>query len=132
MKLQLRNRKDYRVRRHLRLRHKIKGTAARPRLAVYVSNCHLYAQFVDDDAARTLACVSTVGTSSKVNCETARALGEKAAAAAREAGIQRVVVDRGGFRFHGRVKALVDAAVGAGLSIRTREPAVEEAGKESQ
>ncbi len=132
MKLKLNNRKDYRVRRHLRLRRKVKGTAGRPRLAVYVSNCHLYAQFVDDDAARTLAYVSTVGTPTKVNCETAKALGEKAAAVAREHGIQRVVVDRGGFKFHGRVKALVDAAVGAGLSIRTREPAVEEAGKESQ
>jgi len=129
--MKLKNRKDYRVRRHLRLRHKIKGTAARPRMAIFVSNCHMYVQFVDDDANRTLAYVSTLGMDARVNCETAKLLGEKASAAAQEKGIRRVVVDRGGFKYHGRVKTIVEAAVAAGLSIRTEDATADEAGKET-
>lgn len=128
--MKLKNRKDYRVRRHLRLRQKIKGTAERPRMAIFVSNCHMYVQFVDDDAHSTLAYVSTLGMEAKVNCETAKVLGAKAAAAAQEKGIRRVVVDRGGFKFHGRVKTIVEAAVAAGISITTDEASAVEAGKE--
>lgn len=133
MKLKLKNRKDYRVRRHLRLRQKVRGSAARPRMAIFVSNCHMYVQFVDDDARQTLAQATTLGLEdAKVNVATATVLGGKAAAAAQEKGIRKVVVDRGGFKYHGRVKAIVEAAVAAGLSITTDDAAADEAGKEAK
>ena len=115
--MKLENRKDYRARRHMRLRQKVKGTAARPRLAVFISNSHMYVQFVDDDAG------STLGTGATVNLAAAKALGEKAAEAAKAKGISLVVVDRGGFKFHGRVKQIVDAALAAGLKVREEEEA---------
>ena len=130
--MKLNNRKDYRKRRHLRLRQKIQGTAARPRMAVYISNSHMYVQFVDDDTHRILASASTLGQGLKVNCETAAALGGKAAAAALEKGIRLVVVDRGGFQYHGRVKAIVEAAVAAGIAISAKTgAAAAESGKEN-
>jgi large subunit ribosomal protein L18 len=132
MKLKLKNRKDYRVRRHLRLRHKVRGSAARPRMAIFVSNCHMYVQFVDDDARQTLAQVTTLGMDAKVNMATAKTLGEKAAAAAQEKGIRKIVVDRGGFKFHGRVKMIVESAVAGGLCITTDDAAAGDAGKESK
>lgn len=128
--MKLINRKDYRKRRHLRLRRKIRGTAARPRMAVYVSNSHMYVQFVDDDRQHTLASVSTIGTESKVNLASATELGGRAAAAAREKGIELVVVDRGGFQYHGRVKAIVEAAVAGGISVSARKANVAETAKE--
>ena len=111
--------KEYRVRRHLRLRKKIKGTAECPRMSVYVSNKHIYVQFIDDAAAKTLAAVSTVAgmADAKLNVETAKKLGAMAAQAAQEKGISRVVFDRGGFAFHGRIKAVADAAREAGLKF---------------
>lgn len=115
--MKLKNRKDYRRRRHLRIRRRVSGTAERPRMSIYVSNKHMYVQFVDDDAATTLASASTVKGDGKNNLETAKMLGECAARTALEQGIARVVVDRGGFRFHGRLKQVVDAAVASGLSI---------------
>ena len=121
--LKLKNRKDYRVRRHLRLRQKIAGTAERPRMAIFISNAHMYVQFVDDDAQNTLAFVSTLKMGANVNIETATKLGAAAAEAALAKGIRKVVVDRGGFKFHGRVKAIVDSAVQNGLSITTEDPA---------
>ena len=121
--MKLENRKDYRARRHMRLRQKVKGTAARPRLAVFISNSHMYVQFVDDDAGSTLASASTLGTGATVNLAAAKALGEKAAEAAKAKGISLVVVDRGGFEFHGRVKQIVDAALAAGLKVREEEEA---------
>ena len=121
--MKLENRKDYRARRHMRLRQKVKGTAARPRLAVFISNCHMYVQFVDDDSGATLASASTLGTGAKVNLATAKSLGEKAAEAAKAKGISLVVIDRGGFKFHGRVKQIVDAALAAGLKVREEEEA---------
>lgn len=121
--MKLENRKDYRDRRHMRLRQKVKGTAARPRLAVFVSNCHMYVQFVDDDSGATLASASTLGTGAKVNLATAKSLGEKAAEAAKAKGISLVVIDRGGFKFHGRVKQIVEAALAAGLKVRQEEEA---------
>ncbi len=126
MKLKLKTRKDFRARRHLRIRRKIRGTAARPRMAICVTNCHMYVQFIDDDAEHTLAQASTRGMDSKPNLATATELGNRAAAAAQEQGISLVVVDRGGFKFHGRVKAIVDAAVAAGLSITSRQTAAAE------
>ena len=127
--LKLKNRKDYRVRRHLRLRQKIAGTAQRPRMAIFISNSHMYVQFVDDDAQRTLAFASTLKMDAKVNVETAAKLGAAAAEAALAKGIRKVVVDRGGFKYHGRVKAIVESAVQNGLSITTEDPAP--AGKEN-
>jgi large subunit ribosomal protein L18 len=115
------NLKEYRVRRHRRLRQKIAGTAARPRMAVYVSNTNLYVQFVDDDAQRTLASASSLGMKAKLNVETAAKVGELAAEAAKKAGISLIVVDRGGFKFHGRVKAAVEAALANGLKVNDKE-----------
>lgn len=113
------NRKEQRARRHLRLRQRVKGTADRPRMAINVSNKHMYVQFIDDRAMNTLASASTLkkGEAKPCNLETAKWLGEQAASAAKEKGICAVVVDRGGFKFHGRVKQIVDSAVAAGLKI---------------
>ncbi|MCL1856183.1 MAG: 50S ribosomal protein L18 [Kiritimatiellaeota bacterium] len=119
-----RNRKEQRQIRHQRIRQKISGTAARPRMAIAISNAHIYVQFVDDVAHRTLAHVTSVGMGAKLNVETAKQMGEKAAAAALAAGIVLVVVDRGGFKFHGRVKAIVDAAVASGIKISEKPPRI--------
>ena len=118
--MKVKTQKDYRVRRHLRLRRKVKGTAERPRMSVFISDAHMYVQFIDDDAAKTLAAVSTVAGAlkgSKVNVETAKKLGAAAAEAAKAAGIVRVVFDRGGFVFGGRLRALADAAREGGLEL---------------
>jgi large subunit ribosomal protein L18 len=119
--MKLNSRKDFRRRRHLRIRKKIHGTAECPRMSIMVSGKNLYVQFIDDESARTLASSSTLGKGLKLNVETARTIGTEAAEAAKEKGVTRVVVDRGGFRYHGRVRAVVEAAQEAGLSIRTRE-----------
>lgn len=112
---------EYRKRRHLRLRQKVKGTAARPRMSVFVSNMHMYVQFIDDEASRTLAAVSSraAGAASGKRCtsEAAKQLGAEAAEAAKKAGLEVVVFDRGGFPFRGRVKILADAAREAGLQF---------------
>lgn len=122
--MKLENRKDYRIRRHKRLRQKVQGTAARPRLAVFISNAHINVQFIDDDAGSTLASATTMGMDAKLNVATAKVLGEKAAEAAKAKGISLVVIDRGGFRYHGRVKQVVEAALAAGLKVREEEEAV--------
>jgi large subunit ribosomal protein L18 len=118
------NRKEQRTLRHKRLRQRIKGTAARPRMAICVSNKHIYVQFVDDDAMNTLAATSTLKTDKTCNLESAKLIGEQAASVAIEKGISLVVVDRGGKQFHGCVKQVVDSAVAAGLKIT--EKATEE------
>ncbi|MDY5954951.1 MAG: 50S ribosomal protein L18 [Kiritimatiellia bacterium] len=117
------NRKEKRLARHARIRRRIgRGTAERPRMAVFVSNKHMYVQFIDDVAGRTLAAASTLKLEGcKCNLDGARQVGETAAAAAKEKGIKSVIVDRGGFKFHGRVKTIVDSAVAAGLSVTTEE-----------
>ena len=125
----MRNRKDQRQLRHRRLRQRIRGTAQRPRMAINLSNRHIYVQFIDDDAMCTLAATGTAAKAAKpCNRELAREVGSAAAAAAKAKGISQVVVDRGGFLYHGRVKELVEAAVAGGLQI-TRQAAesVEEA-----
>lgn len=112
--------KDYRVRRHLRLRRKVKGTAERPRMSVFLSNKHVYVQFIDDDASQTLASVSTLAGDLKgkpLNAETAKAVGTAAAEAAKAKGITAVVFDRGGFVYSKRLRALADAAREAGLAF---------------
>lgn len=111
------------ARRHRRVRGKISGTAARPRLCVTRSNSNVYVQFVDDVAGKTLFGVSTLGPDFKAtgksgaNVEGAAALGEIAGKKAVEAGITEIVFDRGGNLYHGRVKALADAAREAGLKF---------------
>ncbi|HQL51733.1 MAG TPA: 50S ribosomal protein L18 [Kiritimatiellia bacterium] len=114
------NRKEQRNRRHMRLRQRVKGTAARPRMAICISNKHMYVQFIDDVAMRTLAATSTLKEAKPCNLETAKLVGEQAAGVAKEKGISIVVVDRGGFKFHGRVKQIVEAATAAGLKISER------------
>lgn len=113
----MKNRIDQRRLRHQRLRQRVKGTAARPRMSVCISNRNIFVQFIDDDAMTTLASASTVGRQAPLNLATARLIGQAAAEAALAKGIARVVVDRGGFRYHGRVREIVEAAVAAGLSI---------------
>jgi large subunit ribosomal protein L18 len=106
--------------RHFRVRRKIKGTAERPRMCVFRSNKHLYIQFIDDEAARTLACASTITgplASAKVTRETAGELGKLAAEKAKDSGITRVVFDRGGFAYGTRLRAMADAAREAGLQF---------------
>jgi len=111
-----------RARRHHRLRKKVVGTGARPRLAVFRSSKHIVAQVIDDRAGRTLAAASTheadlrsAGTTG--NKEAAAAVGRLVAERAKAAGISTVVFDRGGFVYHGRIAALADAARDAGLEF---------------
>ena len=114
------NLQDFRVRRHLRLRQRVQGTAARPRMSVFISNKHLYVQFIDDAAGKTLAAVSTLDAAlkgQKLNVATAKRLGELAGQAAQAKGIAAVVFDRGGFAYRARLQALADAARAAGLKF---------------
>lgn len=111
-----------RKRRHVRVRKKIHGTAARPRLALFRSNKHLVLQVIDDDAGRTLASASTIeadiraqGTGGTV--EAATKLGTLVAERAKAVGVDKVVFDRGGFLYHGRVAAAAQAARDAGLEF---------------
>ena len=113
------NRKVQRQKRHLRLRQRIVGTAARPRMSICVTNKNMYVQFIDDDAGKTLASASSLKEKA-ANMEVAKSLGQAAAAAAKAAGISSVVVDRGGFKFTGRIAAIVDSAVEAGISISAK------------
>lgn len=110
-----------RARRHFRLRKKVAGTAARPRLAVHRSNKHIVAQVIDDRAGRTLAAASTLEAdlrgASTGNIEAATKVGTLVAQRAKAAGIDKVVFDRGGFIYHGRIAALADAARAAGLEF---------------
>jgi large subunit ribosomal protein L18 len=109
-----------RLRRHRRVRTKVAGTAQRPRLAVFRSNRHIYAQLIDDGASRTLAAASDVnvpGVPSGAKTERAKKVGAMLAERAKAAGVEAVVFDRGGNLYHGRVKALADGAREAGLRI---------------
>jgi len=111
--MSMKTKKEFRVRRHLRVRKKIKGTAERPRMAVFRSNKRLAVQFIDDEARVTIAGAS----SNAKNAEAAKALGAKAAEQAKEKGIENVVFDRGGFAFGTNLKALADSAREAGLKF---------------
>lgn len=116
--------RDYRRRRHLRIRRKVQGTAERPRMSVFVSDRHMYVQFIDDERGITLAAVSSLSPEFRsrprprgFTVELARQLGEMAARTALEKGIRTVVFDRGGFRYGGRVRALAEAARAQGLEF---------------
>lgn len=110
-----------RGRRRVQIRKRIQGTAERPRVSVYRSLNHMYAQVIDDLAGRTIVSASTreAGVSGEKtgNAAAAAAVGAKLAERAKEKGISRVVFDRGGFRYHGRVKALADAVRKGGLEF---------------
>ncbi len=104
--------------RHRRVRKKVIGSADRPRLAVYRSNRHIYAQVIDDVAGRTLAASSTLVVEGADDPKArAKAVGAQVAEKAKAAGVTRVAFDRGGFRYHGRVQALADGAREAGLEF---------------
>jgi large subunit ribosomal protein L18 len=108
-----------RRRRHRRVRGKVHGNAGRPRLCVFRSSKGIYAQVIDDDAGRTLAAASTLalGGDSGTKSERAAEVGKLVAQRAREAGVEKVVFDRGGYLYHGRVKALADGAREGGLEF---------------
>lgn len=112
-----------RLKRHLRVRKKIQGTAERPRLNVYRSSKHIYAQLIDDVAGVTLASASTVDKELSANInnggsvESARQVGELIAKRAQDKNVKNVVFDRGGYLYHGRIQALADAAREAGLEF---------------
>jgi large subunit ribosomal protein L18 len=118
---------------HTRIRKKVQGTEQRPRLAVYRSTNHIYAQVIDDENGKTLAAASTtekdMGLKSGGNVEAAKKVGKAIAERAISAGVNQVVFDRGGYVYHGRVKALIDATREAGLNKNETEQA-EEKGKE--
>ena len=116
------HKREARLRRHRRVRKKVRGTAERPRLAVFRSNNHIYAQVIDDVSGRTLAAASTADASIKGNggtgnIDAAKRVGALVAERASAAGVGKVVFDRGGFLYHGRVAALADAAREAGLEF---------------
>src|SRR2546425_256567 len=129
-----RNRAEVRSAVHRRIRRKVRGTTERPRLAVYHSLNHIYAQIVDDERAQTLAAASTTEKelrgSTGGNVEAAKRVGKVIAERALAAGIDRVVFDRGGDLYHGRGKALTDAARGSGL--KKKEDGEAEAGAEQE
>jgi large subunit ribosomal protein L18 len=109
--------REARVHRHARVRKKIAGSAERPRLAVYRSNRHIYAQLIDDDAARTIVSASDRDVTGEGKTDAAKAVGAVLAERAVAAGIERAVFDRGGRLFHGRVAALAEGAREKGLQI---------------
>jgi len=117
-------RKEVRRTIHARIRRKLRGTPERPRLAVFRSLAHIYAQVIDDTGGRTLVSASSVDKAAKAvpsgsggTVAAAKAIGQLVAQRAKEKGITKVVFDRGGYQYHGRVKALADAAREAGLEF---------------
>jgi large subunit ribosomal protein L18 len=115
-----RPRQEWRRRRHARVRKNLRGSTARPRLAVYRSNRYIYAQLIDDEQGRTIAAASSQEASMRertLTMETAAQVGTMIADRAKQAGIEQAVFDRGGFKYHGRIKALADAAREAGLEF---------------
>lgn len=114
---------EKRQRRHTRVRKKVFGTSERPRLCVFKSNRYIYAQIIDDEAGRTLCAASSLEKelreklSSTKDKDAAREVGKLIAERAREKGIDKVVFDRSGYKYHGRVKELADAAREAGLEF---------------
>lgn len=115
------NRNENRIKRHKRIRNKISGTNECPRLSIYRSDAHIYAQIIDDQKGHTLVQASTLdkslGLENTKNMEAAKRIGSEIAKRAVEAGIERVVFDRSGYLYHGRVKALAEAAREAGLKF---------------
>ena len=132
------SRADIRQGVHSRIRKKVRGTSERPRLAVFRSVNHIYAQIIDDGSGKTLASASTtekaLGLKSGGNVEGAKGVGKAIAERAKKAGIESVVFDRGGYVYHGRVKALIDASREAGLNKHEADskPAKEEKQKSDE
>jgi large subunit ribosomal protein L18 len=118
--MKVKTKKDARKRRHNRIRKKVSGTADRPRVALMVSNKNIYAQAIDDTASVTLASVASKKDEC-LNVETAKRMGSDLAEALKGKSVSTVVVDRGGFKFHGRVKTLVDAMIEGGISLSSKE-----------
>jgi large subunit ribosomal protein L18 len=113
------SRDDIRLRIHERIRHRVRGSAERPRLAVFRSLKHIYAQIIDDAQGRTLVSASSAEKNGPDggNVAGAKQIGQLIARRAKEKGIQKIVFDRGGYLYHGRIKALADAAREAGLEF---------------
>ena len=117
------DKQEIRLRIHKRIRRKLAGTTARPRLAIFRSVAHIYAQVIDDAQGETLVSASSLDGKEKGakstggNVAAAKAIGKLVAERAKEKGIKSVVFDRGGYQYHGRVKALADAARAAGLEF---------------
>ncbi len=113
------SRNDARVKRHVRVREKIFGTSETPRLVVFRSNTNIYAQIINDEEGITLVSASSLENKEKngSNVEAAKLVGESLAKKAKKAGITKVVFDRGGYLYHGRVKALADALRDGGLEF---------------
>ncbi len=117
------SRSEVRAKKHLKIRNRFSGTAERPRLAVFRSNNHMYAQVIDDSEGKTLVSASTLDKAVKAelektnNVDAAVAVGKAVAERALAAGIKEVVFDRGGFIYQGKIKALADAAREAGLEF---------------
>jgi large subunit ribosomal protein L18 len=112
--------REIRKRIHVRIRRKLSGAPERPRLAVFRSVAHIYAQVIDDVAGKTLVSASSVEKGGKTNggnVAAAKAIGKLVAERAKEKGVKAVVFDRGGYTYHGRIKALADAAREAGLEF---------------
>jgi len=107
-----------RQRRHYRVRKQVRGTAARPRMAVFRSNKHIYVQVIDDVTGHTVASASTrEGKKKSLTVASAAKVGKKIASRAKDAGVETVIFDRGGFAYHGKVAALADAARKEGLKF---------------
>jgi large subunit ribosomal protein L18 len=121
--MSVKTKEDVRDRIHRRIRKKLAGSPARPRLAVFRSQAHIYAQVIDDEAGRTLCAASSLDGSLKAevkrggNVAAAKKVGALIAQRAKDKGVEAVVFDRGGFLYHGRIKALADAAREAGLKF---------------
>jgi large subunit ribosomal protein L18 len=111
------SREEKRFRRHLRVRKRVTGTAERPRLVIFRSLKHITAQLVDDAAGRTLLTVSSTDLESGKKTEKSRTVGKRVAERAKGAGITKVVFDRAGYQYHGRVKAVADGAREGGLEF---------------
>lgn len=119
----IKDRRKGREIRHLRIRQQVRGSAARPRLSVFRSLKHIYAQLIDDETGRTLVTVSSLFPELRARLKTggnataAKLVGELVSQKAKAVGIGQVVFDRGGYRYHGRVKALAEAARAGGLQF---------------
>lgn len=114
------SKRESRLRRHARIKKHVQGTPHKPRLSVFRSNAHIYAQLIDDIAGHTLASASSLEGDvdpSGTKTDAARRVGERLAERAKEAGVQTAVFDRGGFRYAGRVKALAEGAREGGLEL---------------
>jgi large subunit ribosomal protein L18 len=121
--MKIKTKEDVRTRIKARIRKKLAGSTERPRLAVFRSQSHIYAQVIDDEAGRTLCAASSLDKELKAdakrgaNVASAKKVGQLIASRAKEKGIEAVVFDRGGFQYHGRIKALADAARESGLKF---------------